>query len=542
MRGRSSSGLRQPRAARPRAARPALVGLLDRNGPISVRRSVTQWPPSASAIERTYVPEPTRRSRRDDAVLVARAARARGRASRASASRPRRPAGGAGRRARRRSSRPTPPGSAARPRRGALRAPRSSSPRGRRVVLVDDSPSGSPVVVRAREVDLRQVALVELHEAILEARRAPREQHEQAGRERVERPRVTRLRARCAPRTRATIANDDGPAGLSTRTTPVGSSAFGMAISRRGAVRRRRTRRTIRRVISSIARSVENPAARLWPPPPKLRAIADTSTPSGCERSEPLRAAAAPRRELADERDELGAVDRAQVVDDALRVRLLRPGRLEVLAAELGDDDPAVGELRRVLERAGEQLQLRERRRLVDLDEHLADVRARLDELGGEPQRLGRRVRVLEAPRVGDDRRVERLGDLGRQSTPSPAKTSPAPRPSTTRPRRRGSTSPKRVLSWWWSMFTVSGAASTQRRLDDPALLRAVDGDEHALGEVGRRARAGGRAPRGRGTRTRRAAAPARRAPSPSPCRATRARGASRAASRARRRRGCRAR
>ena len=33
------------------------------NGPTSVRRSVLQWPPSASAIARTYVPEPTRRSR-----------------------------------------------------------------------------------------------------------------------------------------------------------------------------------------------------------------------------------------------------------------------------------------------------------------------------------------------------------------------------------------------------------------------------------------------------------------------------------------------
>ena len=32
------------------------------NGPISVRRSATQWPPSASAIERTYVPEETRSS------------------------------------------------------------------------------------------------------------------------------------------------------------------------------------------------------------------------------------------------------------------------------------------------------------------------------------------------------------------------------------------------------------------------------------------------------------------------------------------------
>ncbi len=76
-------------------------------------------------------------------------------------------------------------------------------------------------------------------------------------------------------------------------------------------------------------------------------------------------------RELADERDELGAVDGAQVVDDALRVRLLGPGVLEVRPAELRDDDPPVRELRRALERACEQLELRERRRLVDLDEHL---------------------------------------------------------------------------------------------------------------------------------------------------------------------------
>jgi hypothetical protein len=39
------------------------------------------------------------------------------------------------------------------------------------------------------------------------------------------------------PRTRATIANDDGPAGLSARITPVGSSAFGIGISPRVAVR-----------------------------------------------------------------------------------------------------------------------------------------------------------------------------------------------------------------------------------------------------------------------------------------------------------------
>ncbi len=138
----------------------------------------------------------------------------------------------------------------------------------------------------------------------------------------------------------------------------------------------------MRRVISSIARSVENPAARLWPPPPKLaRDRGDVDA----VRMRPERALSRDGRlggELADERDELGAVDGAQVVDDPLRVRLVRARSLEVLAAELRDDDAAVGELRRPLERAREELQLRERRRLVHLDEDLRHVGAGLDELG----------------------------------------------------------------------------------------------------------------------------------------------------------------
>ena len=99
-----------------------------------------------------------------------------------------------------------------------------------------------------------------------------------------------------------------------------------------------------------------------------------------------LRADGALGRELADERHELGAVDRAQVVDDPLRVRLLCPAASKSSRTELGDDDAAVGELRRRSRAPREQLQLRERRRLVDLDEHLRDVGARLDELGREPR------------------------------------------------------------------------------------------------------------------------------------------------------------
>ena len=91
------------------------------------------------------------------------------------------------------------------------------------------------------------------------------------------------------------------------------------------------------------------------------------------------------------------------------------PGLGEVLALEVGDDHAAVLEQLRVLERLADELQLRERDALVHALEDPVHVRAGLDELGREPQRLRARVRVLEAARVGDDGDVEGLGDLGRQ-------------------------------------------------------------------------------------------------------------------------------
>ena len=69
----------------------------------------------------------------------------------------------------------------------------------------------------------------------------------------------------------------------------------------------------------------------------------------------------------------------------------------------------------RPLERPREQLQLRELDVLVDALEDAVHVGAGLDEIGREPERLRRRVRVLEAAGVRDERDVERLGDLGRQ-------------------------------------------------------------------------------------------------------------------------------
>ena len=74
-------------------------------------------------------------------------------------------------------------------------------------------------------------------------------------------------------------------------------------------------------------------------------------------------------------------------------------------------DDLAALEHVRALERAREQLELRELDVLVDALEDAVDVGAGLDEVGGEPQRLRRRVRVLEPARVGHERDVQRLRD-----------------------------------------------------------------------------------------------------------------------------------
>ena len=86
-------------------------------------------------------------------------------------------------------------------------------------------------------------------------------------------------------------------------------------------------------MISSNRSSLENPAAWRCPPPPDFRAIAETSTSSRLERSETRCAGPAVARRLADQRDHLGALDLAEVVDDPLRVRLLRARLGEVARA-----------------------------------------------------------------------------------------------------------------------------------------------------------------------------------------------------------------
>ena len=203
------------------------------------------------------------------------------------------------------------------------------------------------------------------------------------------------------------------------------------------------------------------------------------------QRDLPRRAAVAGR--LADERRDERALDRAEHVDDPLGVRLGRADRLEVVAQEVRDDDLAALEHLRALERAREQLQLRELDVLVHALEDAVHVGARLDEIGREPERLRRRVRVLEAARVGDERDVERLGDLRRQRDAELAEH------VREHLARRGRVRDDEVDVAEARVVVVVVDVDRERRgVDDarlgadPARARAVDGDEHALAEVGR--------------------------------------------------------
>ena len=88
----------------------------------------------------------------------------------------------------------------------------------------------------------------------------------------------------------------------------------------------------------------EKPAAWRCPPPPRFRAIAETSISSWLERSEMRRVGPVLARRLADQRDHLRALDRAQVVDDAFGERLLGAHLGEVVPQQVRDDEPAAVE------------------------------------------------------------------------------------------------------------------------------------------------------------------------------------------------------
>ncbi len=87
------------------------------------------------------------------------------------------------------------------------------------------------------------------------------------------------------------------------------------------------------------------------------------------------------------------------------------PASSKSLLQEHRDDQPAALVDLRALERLRQELQLREGHVLVDALEDAVYVGTRLDEVGSQPERLRRRVLILEPPRVGHDRDVQGLGD-----------------------------------------------------------------------------------------------------------------------------------
>ena len=154
---RRARARRPPAAAAPASNASGVTASATENGPTSVRRSVTQCPPSASAIARMYVPRADAQVERSTAVACIRDD-----VERVDRRAPQRHlhldarAAPAGTRAHRRSSPRTRRGSAARSRRGGARAVARAPPRPAARARSTTSPSGSPVEVRAvRSISVR---------------------------------------------------------------------------------------------------------------------------------------------------------------------------------------------------------------------------------------------------------------------------------------------------------------------------------------------------------------------------------------------------
>ena len=222
---------------------------------------------------------------------------------------------------------------------GALRnAERARDQRHRRLVVVDPSPSRSPVDVLDHRGRRGQVPLVRPTNRGCKSCRCPRQEQE------CRRERRASPRAPCEPRA-ATGGSDDverrRPRRLvhqdhPPRFEPTGRHSRAPRASRSGP----RPLRTTNSVISSTERSLRGsrrPRDGLPAPTPTRRAQR-TLVDRRAQRH--LAAGAAVARRLADEREDGGALDRPKDVDDLLGVRQVAD-RLEVVAEEVRDDDLA---------------------------------------------------------------------------------------------------------------------------------------------------------------------------------------------------------
>ena len=141
----------------------------------------------------------------------------------------------------------------------------------------------------------------------------------------------------------------------------------------------------------------------------------------------------------------------------------------------------------RALECPREELELGELDVLVHALEHAVHVCPRLHEIRGESERLRRRVRVLEAARVRDERDVERLRNLRRQRDAELGEEVGEHLAGGRRVR-----DDEVEVAEAWIVVVVVDVDREARGVDDawfrshPTRTRTVDGDEHAFGEVRR--------------------------------------------------------
>src|SRR5439155_12484253 len=203
-------------------------------------------------------------------------------------------------------------GSSISPRRGASRA--SSRSRGGGSERSITSPSGSPVEVRAlRSTSVTyRLSRPTKHDASLVA--SPDNNRSKPVAKGSSVP-AWPVRAPVRRRTSATIANDDGPAGLSTRITPVGLRARGSAIGP-GSEKRARDD-----ALGDLVDREIRPETRRLPVTPTAALARDRGdvelVDGGAERDLACRAPLAGR--LAYQGRELRSLDGAEAVDDALR-------------------------------------------------------------------------------------------------------------------------------------------------------------------------------------------------------------------------------
>src|SRR5262249_9627960 len=208
------------------------------------------------------------------------------------------------------------------------------------------APSGSPVDVRAlRSTSVTyRLSSPTKHEASLVADPDNRSNNPVANGSSVP---AWPVRAPVRRLTSATIAKEDGPAGLSTRIRPLG-------LRPRGGIREELALDELGDVLDRI---VAREASRLAVPAASRLARDRRHVELVVARAQ-ADAPCRPVPGLADQCGHIGTLDRPQGVDDPLRVRLGRTDVGEVGPQQVRDDQAAAVIDLCPLERPGQQLQL----------------------------------------------------------------------------------------------------------------------------------------------------------------------------------------